>query len=215
MESETKVHQEMHYFEEVDIDSTLVMSSSMNSLVEVPQHPSDKVEDFPWHELELYFKIVACHASNLAHLLRQRAVKLKHLHEMCEYFAWRMRCMSRLSLVIFKAIQSYSEEAKLSDKMNDVLATSATLSLRNCLERFRSFDSFCRALPHHSGMDQTMWSMVELGNSLEDLEKVSIGDEPLRHVMYIAETALINAVRCVRDAAGGHHSLLRIISSNT
>lgn len=207
--------QEVDCLEEgVEAAPTSAMDSS-KSLVEVPDRSWIKPEHSQWQDLEYYFKIVACHASNLSHLLRQRAVKMAHLHRRCEYFAWRMRCMSRISLVIYQAIQSYGEEAELSDEMNDFLATSATLSLKNCLERFRCFNSFCRALPHQSDMDRISWSMIELRSSLEGLETVAVGERPLDHVMYSAETSLLNAIRCVRDAAGGHKRLIAIISDKT
>jgi hypothetical protein len=126
-----------------------------------------------------------------------------------------MRCMSRISLVIYQAIQLYGEEAALTDDINDFLAASATLSLKNCLERFRCFDSFCRVIPHQSGMDRISWSMVELRGCSQDLKTTAVGERPLDHVMYCAETSLLNAIRCVRDAACGHKKIKGIISKYT
>src|SRR2546423_9820275 len=44
--------------------------------------------------------------------------------------------------------ESACPEAFRFDESNEFLATGATVSLKTCLERFRSFDSFCRAIPH-------------------------------------------------------------------
>jgi hypothetical protein len=123
--------------------------------------------------------------------------------------------MSRISLAIYNAIQSYGEEAGLSDESNEFLAMSATLSLKTCLERFRSFDSFCRAIPHQSDMDQISWSMVVLRTSLDELETSAVGDRPLDHIVYSAEACILNAIRFVRDAAGGHRKLIAEITCHT
>jgi hypothetical protein len=214
--AESTLHkQDADYLEEGADGTSTSAIDPPNSLVKVPDRSWIETELSSWQELELYFKIVACHASNLSHLLRQRALKMAHLQWRCEYFAWRMRCMSRISLAIYKAIQSYGEEAELSDESNEFLATSATLSLKTCLKRFRTFDSFCRAIPHQSDMDQISWSMVELRTSLEELEAAAVGDKPLDHVVYNAETCILNAIRFVQDAAGGHRKLIAKITHHT
>jgi len=214
--AESTLHQQdADYLEEGADGSSTSAIDLPKSLVKVPDRSWFGTKLSPWQELELYFKIVACHASNLSHLLRQRALKMALLRWTCEYFAWRMRCMSRISLAIYKAIQSHGEEAELSDESNEFLATSATISLKTCLERFRSFDSFCLAIPHQSDMDQISWSMVELRTSLDELETAAVGDRPLDHIVYSAEVCILNAIRFVRDAAGGHTKLIAKITCHT
>jgi len=127
----------------------------------------------------------------------------------------RMRCISRLSLGIYQAIQQYGEEASLPRERNNVLMISATHSLKHCLGIFRYFDSFCRTPPHQPGTDRISRSMIELRSYYVDFPPVAVGEISMYDVVDNAEACLLNALWNVREGAGWYKHLVALIDSNT
>jgi len=153
----------------------------------------------PWQVLELYFKIVACHASTLSHLLRQRALKK-------EYFAWQMRCLSRVCLSVFCIIQIKGRKAGLHEEAREDICSSATDSLKKCITNFRAINSFCRAVRYQPRMDKIARSRVDFGDDSPEFE-AETGDRALFSIIDDAETCILNAIKLVEEAIGRYATI--------
>ncbi|KUJ21242.1 uncharacterized protein LY89DRAFT_430856 [Mollisia scopiformis] len=169
----------------------------------------------PWQELELHFKIVACHASDLAYILRQRAFQTVKLQWRSDYFAWRMRCLSRMSLAMYQTIHGSGRKSNSFQDSKDFLATSAIVSLKNCIRNLQVFGSFCQAIQHQSGMDQTSWSMVDLGDCSDEELATGAEERSFDFMIHSAETCILNAAKLVSEAATGQKELYDKISYHT
>jgi hypothetical protein len=192
----TEVHQMDALRDErndTDSKSTSISATKQQHLMNLTQ------SDAPRQELELYFKLVACHASNLSHLLSQRALKIEHLQLECDYFAWRMRSFSRKSLAVYQVIQTQLRRVPLLEEPDKCLYTSATRCLKDCIVKLRAFDSFCLAVPHQPGMDQISWSMVQYESTSRDVI-TSAGATPLRDLVNSVEMDIRDAMEIALKA---------------
>jgi hypothetical protein len=193
--------------QKMDNDSTLPpVKDRQNSPSPLPDPSLIEHEFLKWQELELYFKFVACHASNLSHLLCERAHRMVHLQQKCDYFGWRMRNFSRKSLATYQMIRAQlrvvgSIQERKTDGSRCTIACA--VHLRECITGLRTFDSLCLAVPHQPGMDQIAWSMVQYENTSRNVI-TGAGDMPLLDLIKSAERCIQSAMNLVSEAVGTH-----------
>ena len=150
-------------------------------------------------ELQLYFKIVACHASHLSSLFSRRASQFIQLQEGCRLCSKRLLDMSNLSLVYYHVSKSSQSYDPLDYRHK--LRLWATSWLKGCIKQYRILDSFCRIISPQPGMENLLWDMIWVESPYEG-ERRGIAVQRLMTIIDCATTWFDNARNIVLNKAG-------------
>lgn len=186
-------------------DLSALMSSSR------PYESYWKDEGFsPWQELQLYLKIVACHASHLSHLLDRRASQVVNLHESYVIFSGKLLDMSNISLSLYYSVRSKESGWELFANTDEYLQKCAMVSthlLRDCIRQFRTLDTLCRVVHPQPGVEKIAWDMVALQThyscgQLEGIVDVGTGATNFLAVVECASNFLSRSKRFILASTG-------------
>jgi hypothetical protein len=163
----------------------------------------------PWEEVQLYFKIVACHASYLADLFERRASQFAKLRETCESLSAELKSISLKSMDLCHHNRFYGMEWDRFSRSNKHLsyyAWETTFCLRSCIKDLQYFDSFCRVVHPQPGMELIAWDRIQLENfyaeNPEHLDFHCSGEDGFRAIAESAVGSLMDAEKYVVMATG-------------
>jgi hypothetical protein len=167
-------------------------------------------------ELQLYFGIVACHASHLSQLFLRRASQFLQLRESCKLYSKHLQDMSKTSLFWYFHRQRYFVQSDVEiSEYDKKFVVEASSWLKTCVRQYRMLDSICQVISPQPGMENLTWDMIVVrtiyGGQLETEQK-GLAAANFMTIIDCANTCLENATTMSCNWLYGIHPILWQIS---